>query len=166
MWPRRIITGFACSIRTVPTNIQPQPLSGSNRNLSSRRLSPRESPSKAVGPQVSEELPPLVLLPSTGVNYSSRTSKRSKGKYKMTPQGIQIPGLTLLNNLSPHAIAATSEGGFISAAAPQLQDKGPKRKENKKAKARRALAEVPTPRQYAYEWLLCFPHAFFQKPKC
>ncbi|KAH6606365.1 hypothetical protein Trco_005518 [Trichoderma cornu-damae] len=63
----------------------------------------------------------------------------------MRPQSIQIPGLTLLNNLAPHAIAATSEGGFISAAAPQSKVAAPampRRKENKKTKARRALAEA------------------------
>ncbi|GFP55198.1 uncharacterized FCP1 homology domain-containing protein C1271.03c [Trichoderma asperellum] len=70
----------------------------------------------------------------------------------MKPQSIQIPGLTLLNNLTPHAIAPTSEGGFISAgAAPKSQVAAttatttippPKKKENKKAKARRLLAEA------------------------
>ncbi|KAL7949149.1 HAD-like domain-containing protein [Trichoderma barbatum] len=165
MWPRRIITGFACSVRTVPTKIRIQPLSSKKRNPSSRSPSLRDSPSEAVGPQTHGELPPLVLRSSTEVGYPSITSKRSKGKDKMKPQSIQIPGLTLLNNLAPHAIAPTSEGSLISPAAPQPPAKTawvPKRKENKKAKARRALAEAqaaaslnaqapvytPTPSQY------------------
>lgn len=68
----------------------------------------------------------------------------------MSPQTIQIPGLTLLNNLAaPHAIAATPDGGLVSAPAknPQPKAKAPyapprkAKKENKKAKARRVQAE-------------------------
>ncbi|TFB05441.1 hypothetical protein CCMA1212_002460 [Trichoderma ghanense] len=68
----------------------------------------------------------------------------------MPLQSIQIPGLTLLNNLAPHAIAATPDGGLVSAPAknPQTKAKAPyvpprkAKKENKKAKARRAQAEA------------------------
>ncbi|PNP55117.1 hypothetical protein THARTR1_04806 [Trichoderma harzianum] len=128
MWPRR-------------------PLSSKNRNPSSRSPAPRQSPSEAVRSQAHEERPPLVLRSSAEVHYSSMTSKKGRGKDNMKPQSIQIPGLTLLNNLAPHAIAPTSEGSLISPAAPQPPAKAlyvlpRKLKENKKAKARRALAEA------------------------
>ncbi|UKZ83578.1 hypothetical protein TrVFT333_011387 [Trichoderma virens FT-333] len=125
MWLRRVISGLSCS------------------------SSATTFPSEAVGSQTHEELPPLVLRSSTEANYSSMANKRSRGKGKgnMKSQGIQIPGLTLLNNLAPHAIAPTSDGSLINPAVPQPPAKAKyvpprKTKENKKAKARRALAEA------------------------
>ncbi|KAL6798756.1 HAD-like domain-containing protein [Trichoderma sp. SZMC 28012] len=147
MWPRRVITGLSCSARSAATKIRTQPLSSKHRNPSSRSPPLRQSPSEAIGPETHEERPPLVLRSSAEVQYSSTSSEQSRGKGKMKPQSIQIPGLTLLNNLAPHAIAPTSEGSLISPAAPQPPAKAPyvlprKQKENKKAKARRALAEA------------------------
>ncbi|KAL7797488.1 HAD-like domain-containing protein [Trichoderma ceciliae] len=158
MWPHRIITGFGYSVRAVPTQIRIQLYSSKKPNPSTLNFPPQQPPSKATGSQAHEQLRPPVLYPSTAVNYidytfqTSKQRKQSKGKGKMKPQGIQIPGLTLLNNLAPHAIAATSEGGFISAAAPQplvTTPVMPRRKENKKAKARRALAEAQAQAQPA-----------------
>ncbi|KAL7931237.1 HAD-like domain-containing protein [Trichoderma chlorosporum] len=148
MLPRRTIVGFSCSLRTIPTKIRTRPLYSKSRNPSSRGPLLRNLPSETAGSkQAHEELPPLVLRPPTELIYSSITSERGKGKHEMKPQSMQIPGLTLLNNLAPHAIAPTSEGSFISPAAPQPPAKAPyalprKTKENKKAKARRALAEA------------------------
>ncbi|KAL7913636.1 HAD-like domain-containing protein [Trichoderma velutinum] len=147
MWPRRALTGLSCLVHSTATKIRSQPLSSKNRNPSPRSPPLRQSPSETVGSQSHEDLPPLVLRSSTEVHYSLTTSKQSRGKGKMKPQSIQIPGLTLLNNLAPHAIAPTSEGSLISPAAPQPPAKAPyvpprKTKENKKAKARRALAEA------------------------
>ncbi|KAL6793436.1 HAD-like domain-containing protein [Trichoderma sp. SZMC 28013] len=147
MWPRRVITGLSCSARSTANKVRTQPLSSKTRNPSSRSPPLRQSPSEAIGPETYEERPPLVLRSSTEVHYSSTTSKKSGGKDKMKQQSIQIPGLTLLNNLAPHAIAPTSEGSLISPTAPQPPAKAPyvpprKLKENKKAKARRALAEA------------------------
>lgn len=147
MWPRRVITGLSCSARSAATKIQAQPLSSKHRNPSSRSPPLRQSPFEAIGPETHEERPPLVLRSSAEVHYSSKTSEQSRAKGKMKSQSVQIPGLTLLNNLAPHAIAPTSEGSLISPAAPQPPAKAPyvlprKQKENKKAKARRALAEA------------------------
>lgn len=148
MWPRRVITGLSCSARFTTTKIRTQPLSSKHRNPSSRKPPLQQSSSEASGPETHEKHPPLVLRSSAEVHYSSTTSKQSKEKKgKMKSQSVQIPGLTLLNNLAPHAIAPTSEGSLISPAAPQPPAKAPyvlprKQKENKKAKARRALAEA------------------------
>ncbi|KAK4060048.1 uncharacterized protein Triagg1_10897 [Trichoderma aggressivum f. europaeum] len=148
MWPRRVvITGLSCSARSTANKVRTQPLSSKTRNPPSRSPPLRQSPCEAVGPQTYEERLPLVLRSSAQVHYSLMTSKQRGGQDKMKPQSIQIPGLTLLNNLAPHAIAPTSEGSLISPAAPQPPAKAPyvlprKLKENKKAKARRALAEA------------------------
>ncbi|RFU79909.1 phospho phosphatase [Trichoderma arundinaceum] len=145
MWPRRLIAGIDCSIRAAPVVIRIRFHSSKASALVSRNLPSRQSASKAVGSPAHEQLQPPVLLPSTAANYIFETLKQSKTQDEMKSQGMQIPGLTLLNNLAPHAIAPTSEGGFISAAAPRSQvttTVQPRRKENKKAKARRALAEA------------------------
>lgn len=147
MWPRRVITGLSCSARSAANKIRTQPLSSKHRNPSSRSPPLRQSPSEAIGPETHEEHPPLVLRSSSEVHYSSTSIEKGRGKGKMKSQSVQIPGLTLLNNLTPHAIAPTSEGSLISPVAPQPPAKAPyvlprKQKENKKAKARRALAEA------------------------
>lgn len=150
MWPRRIITRLECSARAVPRQIQTQQsYSYSSRpsNPPSRNVGLQQPASKAVGPQGHEQqqLPPPVLYPSTAVNYMRHKSNKSQRKDTMKSQSLPIPGLTLLNNLAPHAIVPTPEGGFIGAATAQSQvttTTMPKRKENKKAKARRAQAEA------------------------
>lgn len=151
MRPRKIFTGLGCSIRAVPFQLRIRQYSTRQSNSSSHNLSWRQSLSttKTARSQATAQkllLQPPILHSSTAYNYTPQ--KRDK----MKPQSIQIPGLTLLNNLTPHAIAPTSEGGFISAgAAPKSQVAAttakttippPKKKENKKAKARRLLAEA------------------------
>lgn len=164
MRPRKIFTGLGCSIYAAPFQLRIRQYSiqqshPSSRNPSARQPPPKTKPSKLLA--AAHKLPqPLILHPSTAYNYTPQKGDKDKAKSeKMGPQSIQIPGLTLLNSLTPHAIAPTSEGGFISAgAAPKSQvavtAKRPtstttatttilplKKKENKKAKARRLLAE-------------------------
>ncbi|KAL6881566.1 HAD-like domain-containing protein [Trichoderma novae-zelandiae] len=178
MWRRRIVTSLGCFLRSLPTRIQTHSFSSRGQPLPLRSFQPRQpSPSTPLWPPIRENpdlLPPLALRPATTANYHPATGKRSKRRAKMQPQSIQIPGLTLLNNLSPHAIAATSDCGLISAPTvpPQPKAKAPHvpprkaKKENKKAKARRAQAEteaaasrrenaqasapVPAPGQYGF----------------
>lgn len=164
---RRIFTGLDCFICTVPSQIQLRQYSTLRLNPSSRNLSSRTSSCKAKTSKsqaaAHKLLQPPILLPSTAYNYTPQKQKRDK----MMSQSVQIPGLTLINNLTPHAIAPTSEGGFISAGpGPKSQVAAastkrttsttttttatttataippPKKKENKKAKARRLLAEA------------------------
>lgn len=173
MRPREIFTGLGCSLRAVPFQIRIRQYSTQRPNPPSRNLSSRQSPSKtktsASQAAAHKLLQPLILHPSTTYNYTPQKSDKGKRKSdKMKPQSIQIPGLTLLNNLTPHAIAPTSEGGFISAApVPKSQGAAtttraaltttattttippPKKKENKKAKARRLLAEAQAQAQAA-----------------
>lgn len=174
MRPREIFTGLGCSLRAVPFQIRIRQYSTQRPNPPSRNLSSRQSPSKtktsASQAAAHKLLQPLILHPSTTYNYTPQKSDKGKRKSdKMKPQSIQIPGLTLLNNLTPHAIAPTSEGGFISAAALVPKSQGaatttraastttattttippPKKKANKKAKARRLLAEAQAQAQAA-----------------
>lgn len=159
--PRKTFTQLACFIRAVlfQTRIQQQYSTQrfnnpSPRNLSSRASSRKTKTSKSQAAAHTTLLQPPVLIPSTAYIYTPQ--KRDK----MMPQSVQIPGLTLINNLAPHAIAPTSEGGFISAGSgprsqvaaattkramasvATMQNPPLKKKENKKAKARRLLAEA------------------------
>ncbi|UKZ70083.1 uncharacterized protein TrAtP1_011083 [Trichoderma atroviride] len=151
MRPRRILTQLSWLTRAVlfQTRIQQHSTQRFNpwsRNLSSRASSWKAKTSKSQAAAHTTLLQPPILIPSTAHLYTP--PKRGK----MMPQSVQIPGLTLINNLAPHAIAPTSEGGFISAgsgprsqgaaATTTTQNPPLRKKENKKAKARRLLAEA------------------------
>jgi hypothetical protein len=162
MPPRKLFTWLDCFIRAGPyqpriRQYSSQRSNPSSRNLSSRKSSRKTETSKSQAAAHTTLLQPPVLISSTTYNYTPQI------RDKMMPQSVQIPGLTLINNLSPHAIAPSSEGGFISAGpGPKSQGSAAARKgatttsttttttaippsrkkENKKAKARRLLAEA------------------------
>ncbi|KAH0493792.1 hypothetical protein TgHK011_000443 [Trichoderma gracile] len=155
MWRRSILSQPGCYIRTIPSATRTYSSSSKGQGLAPRsppRRPPPPPPSQAPRSGIHERPDlPLALRRATTAEYPAITSDYSKPGATMSPQSIQIPGLTLLNNLAaPHAIAATPEGGLVSAPAknPQPKAKAPyvpprkAKKENKKAKARRALAEA------------------------
>lgn len=144
MRPRRALTQIDCFIRAVPFQ---------SRIQQSRASSAKTKTFKSQAAGHTTQLQPLVLTPSTAYLYTPLKQKQKQKRDRMMPQSVQIPGLTLINNLTPHAIAPTSEGGFISAGSgprsqgavattTTMQHLPPRKKENKKAKARRLLAEA------------------------
>ncbi|KAL7925286.1 HAD-like domain-containing protein [Trichoderma austrokoningii] len=150
MQSRKILTGLNRFIRSVPSQTRIRQYSFTQRPNPSSCSSWKTKTSK---PQAAAHtlLQPLTLLSSTAYKYNAPQKQK---RVKMMPQSVQIPGLTLINNLAPHAIAPTSEGGFISAGHVPKPQQVPaattaataippsRKRENKKAKARRLLTEA------------------------
>ncbi|KAL6890984.1 HAD-like domain-containing protein [Trichoderma longibrachiatum] len=156
MWWHMIILRPSCCIKYTPTTARTRFVSSKGGRLPPRSPPPRRQQpplSKALRPKARgnpKPLSPPAISPASAAIYFPITSVQDELGAKMSTQSIQIPGLTLLNNLAPHAIAATPDGGLVGAAAknPQPKTKAPyvpprkAKKENKKAKARRAQAEA------------------------